>query len=437
MDDISLFSEIDNKKSSLSRPLAYRMRPCSFDDFIGQENILGKDKLLRRMILNDCLQSVILWGPPGSGKNSLASLMAFLTKREFVSINAVESNTNALRKTAQNARYNLNHLNKRTLLFIDEIHRFNKAQQDLLLPYVEEGDLTLIGATTHNPVFSLITALRSRSHIFELKPLRKSDIRIILINALQSINKDKKDKVTVSDDVIDRIADRCGGDARIALNTLELSLQTYHKTAPITVDVIDECLPHAVVKYDKDESEHYDTISIFIKSMRGSDPDAAVFWLGKMLASGEDPLFIARRIAIFASEDIGMADPQALLIADSSMRLVAEIGMPEARIILSHAVIYMSTALKSNASFSAINAVLSDIESNGVEDIPDFIRKTPNKNNEKYLYSHNYKEGITGQDYRSEKKLYYNPKDTGYESVIRKRIGLWKKIKARNSSDRI
>ena len=376
MENYTLFENIEDQDTLYQRPLAFRMRPKSFDEFVGQEHIVGSDKLLRKMIQTDCFQSIILWGPPGCGKNSLASLIAFLTRRNFVSINAVEANTNTLRKTVETAKFRLKQSGKRSLLFIDEIHRFNKAQQDLLLPYVEEGDIAMIGATTHNPVFSLITALRSRSHVFELKPLKKREIITVLKAAVKKEREKEVEKFRIEEGVFEMIAEKCGGDARIALNTLEIAIAVSCGDNVITADIVSECLPFAAVRYDKDESEHYDTISIFIKSMRGSDPDGAVYWLGKMIAGGEDPLFIARRLAIFASEDIGMADPRALQIADSTLRLVSEIGMPEARIILSHAAIYMATSPKSNASYQAIDNVLRDIQSHSSNAVPDFVRKT-------------------------------------------------------------
>ncbi|MBN1522402.1 MAG: replication-associated recombination protein A [Candidatus Aureabacteria bacterium] len=436
MENETLFEKVDHKDDGQAlRPLSYRMRPETFEQFAGQEHILGKGKILRRMIEHDCFQSVVLWGPPGCGKNSLASMIALMTKRDFVSINAVEANTSHLRKTVETSRFHLQQSGRRTLLFIDEIHRFNKAQQDLLLPYVEAGDVVLIGATTHNPVFSLISPLRSRSHIFELKALKKDDIRKILNFSLEKENERLKRNIKVEKGAFDLIVEKCGGDARIALNTLETAISTTDKKSPaITVQLVSECLPYAAVRYDKDESEHYDTISIFIKSLRGSDPDAALYWLGKMISAGEDPLFIARRLAIFASEDIGMADPRALIIADSTMRLVGEIGLPESRIILSQAVIYMATAQKSNASYMAIDSVLQEIQSQGVEHVPEFVRKTPSERTEEYKYSHDFRNGISGQDYREAEKIYYNPKDTGYESIIRKRIGLWRKIKSKKKS---
>jgi putative ATPase len=425
----TLFSKKDNTSDMNLRPLAYRMRPARLEDFIGQGHILDEGKLLNRLIGKDCIQSVILWGPPGCGKNSLALLIASLTKRNFISLNAVESDTQHLRKTVETSRFNLQQFSKKTVVFIDEIHRFNKAQQDLLLPYIEEGDITLIGATTYNPVYSLIGALRSRSHIFELKPLKKEDIIKIIKKAIQKEQEKTDFPILISEDVLRIIAEKCGGDARIALNTIEviiLSLDGNKNT--VTKALVEDCLPKAAVRYDKDDSGHYDTISIYIKSMRGSDPDSAVYWLGKMIEGGEDTAYIARRLCIFASEDIGMADPKAILIADSALHLVSEIGMPEARIVLSHATIYMATAPKSNSSIIAIDNAINDIKTEGAEDAPGFVRKTGEKK-EKYVYSHDSPEGITGQDYRESSKIYYIPGNKGYESLIQKRTDLWKQIK--------
>jgi putative ATPase len=428
MEDTLFSKKVNNSDMSL-RPLAYRMRPSKLEDFIGQGHILDEGKLLNRLIEKDCIQSVILWGPPGCGKNSLALLIASLTKRNFISLNAVESDTQHLRKTVETSRFNLQQFGKKTVVFIDEIHRFNKAQQDLLLPYIEEGDVTLIGATTYNPAYSLIGALRSRSLIFELKPLKKEDIVKIANRAIQKEQEKIDFPILISEEVLRIIAEKCGGDARIALNTVEVIILSIDKNNnTVTRSFVEECLPKTAVRYDKDESEHYDTISIYIKSMRGSDPDSAVYWLGKMIEGGEDPAYIARRLCIFASEDIGMADPKAILIADSALHLVSEIGMPEARIVLSHATIYLATAPKSNSSIIAIDNAINDIKTEGAEDAPDFVRKTGVKK-ENYVYSHDSPEGITGQDYRGSSKIYYIPGNKGYESLIQKRTDLWKQIK--------
>lgn len=365
----------------LDKPLAYRMRPKSLDEFVGQEHIVGKDKLLYRTIQADRLSSIILWGPPGCGKTSLAKVISETTKYKFTKINAVTSGVSDIKKAIEEADNPLLNPSGKCILFIDEIHRFNKLQQDALLPYVEDGTVILIGATTENPYFEVNKALISRSMVIKLEPLKKSDIVQVLKNAIT--NKDGLGgyNIKISDDTIDSIAEISNGDVRTALNGLEIAVLTTKMNADGIIEITDEIASQSMntkkAMFDKSGDSHYDNISAMIKSMRGSDPDAAIFYLARALNAGEDPVFLARRIAICASEDVGMANPNALVVATSAMEAVRMIGMPEARIILAEAATYVAISKKSNATYLGINRALEDVKTKNTGSIPMHIRNAP------------------------------------------------------------
>jgi putative ATPase len=421
------------------RPLAARMRPRTLEDIAGQDPILGEGKLLRRAIEADRLSSLILYGPPGCGKTSLAEVIARTTKRAFDRSSGVLSNVAGLRKSLEAAKQRRVVSKRETILFIDEIHRFNKAQQDVLLPYVEEGAVTLIGATTHNPFFFINNPLVSRSQIFQLEPLGVEAIRTLLRRALASPEGLGHLKIQMDENAVDHLAAVCEGDARRALNALEIAALT---TEPgpdgvihITRAVTEESIQKKAVVYDHDEDGHYDTISAFIKSVRGSDPNAALYWLAKMLYAGEDPRFVARRLVILASEDIGNADPRGLGIAVAAMQAVDFIGMPEARIALAQATTYLATAPKSNAAYLGIEAALADIQEGRTLPVPKPLRSTGSKRaaqafgHEGYQYAHDHEGHFVDQEYVPTDKIYYTPTTQGYEEVIRKRIEHWNSLR--------
>ena len=412
-------------------PLAARMRPRALDEIYGQDHILGAGKLLRRAIEADRISSIILYGSPGCGKTSLAEVIALATDRRFERTSGVLANVAILRKILQAAETWKKIHKQDTILFIDEIHRFNKAQQDILLPYVENGDIILIGATTHNPFFFINTTLNSRSQIFQLNPLSEDAIRGVLQRAIEH-PAGLNELVTADDDALGHLAAVCEGDARRALNALEIAALT---TPPgddgivhLTKYEIEESVQKKAVSYDHDEDEHYDTISAFIKSVRGSDPDAAVYWLAKMIYAGEDPRFIARRLVILASEDIGNADPRGLTLATSAMQAVEFVGMPEGRIILAQATTYLASAPKSNASYLAVNAALADIENGRTLPVPKHLQSGPKPDNgtKKYQYAHDGEGHFVDQEYIPTDKVYYTPTHQGYEDTIAKRLEFWK-----------
>lgn len=399
-------------------PLAFRMSPRSLDEYIGQEHILGNGKLLRRAIEADRITSLILYGPPGTGKTALARVIAEKTKAHFEWLNAATAGLEDLRKIIKEARVRKSK-GIRTILFLDEIHRFNKLQQDALLPDVEEGNIILIAATVENPFFYVNSALLSRSQVFELKPLKEDDIIAILKNALKDRERGLGSmNIRIHDDALHHLARMSEGDARRALTALEVAVLTTEqgKDGLIEIDLktAEESIQKKAIVYDKKGDQHYDTISAFIKSMRGSDPDAAIYYLAKMLYAGEDPRFIARRIVICASEDVGDADPMALVIATSALRAVEFVGMPEARIPLAQATIYVAKAPKSNACYRAIEAALKDIETEQVQEVPDHLKDAHYPGAKKlghgkgYKYPHDYG-GYVEQDYVIKKKKYYNP----------------------------
>jgi putative ATPase len=411
-------------------PLAVRMRPRNLDEFIGQRHIVGPGRLLNRTIEADRVASFIFYGPSGAGKNCLAYIISNMTKSLFTQINAVSSNIAQVRRLIESAKNRHAVSGKKTILFVDEIHRFNKGQQDILMPYVEEMDIILIGATTHNPFFYIIPALVSRSLIFELKPLDEAEIKSILLNAL----KDKERglgsrRIKIDDKALTFLAKVSDGDARRALNALEIGVLTMpvDKDGYIhyTLDVAQESVQKKAVLYDKDEEGHYDTISAFIKSMRGSDPDAVLYWLAKMLYAGEDPRFIARRIVICASEDVGNADPQAMVIANAALSIAEFVGMPEARIPLAQAAVYIAAAPKSNAAYLGIEKALEDVKNNKVLQVPGYLKDASYKGakvfgrGKGYRYVHEYKDHYLEQDYLASKQRYYEPTDIGYEKTIK------------------
>jgi putative ATPase len=423
----------EKKENKKDLPLAVRMRPAVLDQFVGQEHILGKGKLLRRAIEADRLSSLILYGPPGVGKTSLAWCIANVARSHYVAINATTSNVEELRRIIAAAKLKKSQGGQKTILFIDEIHRFNKAQQDVLLPDVEEGNPVLIGATVHNPFFSLVSPLLSRSLVCELKTLKENEILRILNSALQDkIRGFGNLKVKIDKKVLGFLAKTCEGDARRALNALEVGALTTPKSKEGFIDfnleVASESIQKKAVLYDNDEDAHYDTASAFIKSMRGSDPDAALYWMAKMLYAGEDPRFIARRICILAAEDVGNADPLALVLANAAMQISEFVGMPEARIPLAQAVIYVSCAPKSNAAYLAIEKASQDIENKKVQEVPDHLKDASYPGAEVlghgkgYKYAHDYAGHYVKQKYTRRQVKYYEPTEIGYEAKIKQRL---------------
>jgi putative ATPase len=423
-------------------PLAARMRPRNLDEFIGQEHILGKDKLLRRAIEADRLTSLILYGPPGSGKTSLAYCVSNITKSEFVQVNAVTSNVDELRKIIASAKNRSVTTGKKTILFIDEIHRFNKAQQDVLMPDVEDASIVLIGATVHNPFFSLVSPLLSRSLVFELRPLKEKEISAILNSAIK--DKDRglgKSAIKIEPDAIRFLSKVCDGDARRALNALEVGSLTTPESKDgfihFSLDVAKESIQKKIILYDKDEDAHYDTASSFIKSMRGSDPDAALYWMAKMLYAGEDPRFIARRICICAAEDVGNADPQAIVVANAALQISEFVGLPEARIPLAQAAVYIACAPKSNAAYLGIDKAMQDVETDRIQEVPEHLRDANYPGAKKlghgegYKYAHSFPGHFVKQEYMPKDTVYYQPTDIGYEATIKQRL---EKLRAKKTS---
>ncbi len=431
---MDLFEYINEKKGNEDSPLASRMRPTKLSEIVGQHHLLEEDKLLYRAIKADKLQSLIFYGPPGTGKTTIAKVIANTTKAHFIVLNATTSGKAEIIKAVEDAKLQRSMTGKKTIIFIDEIHRFNKAQQDALLPYTEDGTLVLIGATTENPYFEVNRALISRSLVFELKPLETDDVKKIIKEAVY--NKERglgAYKADVTEDALDYLAMRTAGDARNALNAIELAVMTTSRSEDgiihITISVLEECVQKKALHYDKKGDNHYDVISAFIKSMRGSDPQATAHYLARMIAAGEDPKFIARRIVICASEDVGNADPQALTVATQAMLAIERIGMPEGRIILSQAALYVAAAPKSNASYMAINAALSDVEHREIGTVPSHLRDSHYSgakelnHGQDYLYAHDYPHHYVEQQYLPDALLgtsYYHPTQEGYEKEIKK-----------------
>ncbi|MDZ7330553.1 MAG: replication-associated recombination protein A [candidate division KSB1 bacterium] len=422
-------------------PLAERMRPRSLDEFVGQQHLVGPGKMLRQAIEQDKLISMIFWGPPGVGKTTLARIIAQETKSEFFSLSAVTAGVAEVRKIIERAKTNRQRAGKRTVLFIDEIHRFNKAQQDALLHSVEDGTVLLIGATTENPSFEVIAPLLSRCRVYLLNPLSADEIGTIIDRAIQQDAILKEAKLQLDDQTRQVLIHYASGDARIALNALELAAQLASPDNEgsrwVTVELIEEALQQRMLLYDKKGDYHYDTVSAFIKSIRGSDPDAAVYWMARMLEAGEDPKFIARRMIILASEDIGNAHPQALVVATAAFTAVDSVGMPEAQIILAQAATYLASVPKSNAAYLAINQAMEDVRNSAPEPVPLHLRNAPTSLMEQqgyakdYRYPHDYPGHFVEQSYLPEgkrDKIYYRPTEQGYEKTIRERLAqLWKK----------
>ena len=433
---MDLFDYMREQNMQNESPLANRMRPKTLEEVVGQQHIIGKDKLLYRAIRADKLSSVIFYGPPGTGKTTLAKVIAGATKAEFVSINATAAGKKDMEAVVEQAKNSLGMYGRRTILFIDEIHRFNKGQQDYLLPFVEDGTIILIGATTENPYFEVNGALLSRSVIFELKSLDKEDIRILLRRAVTDEERGMGAYHAVLEpDAEDFLADISNGDARAALTAIELGVLTTERSEDgkihITLDVAQECIQKRAVRYDKMGDQHYDTISAFIKSIRGSDPDAAVYYLARMLYAGEDIRFIARRMMISASEDVGNADPNALNVAVSATLAVERIGMPEARIILAQAATYLASAPKSNASYLAVDRATECMKQTMTAPVPVHLQDSHYKGSEKlghglgYLYAHNYPNHYVEQQYLPDAlkdEVFYEPTEIGYEKQIKEHL---------------
>ena len=443
---MDLFEYMRNNNMEKESPLAARMRPRTLDEVVGQQHIIARDKLLYRAIVADKLSSIILYGPPGTGKTTLAKVIAGTTKAEFTQINATVAGKKDMEEVVQKAKDNQGMYGKKTILFIDEIHRFNKSQQDYLLPFVEDGTVILVGATTENPYFEVNGALLSRSVIFELRPLTSDDIKVLLDRAVTDTERGMGSfKAVIEDDAKEFLADLADGDARHSLNAIELGILTTSRSEDglihITKEVAQECIQKKVARYDKDGDNHYDTISAFIKSMRGSDPDAAVYYLARMLNAGEDPKFIVRRMMVCASEDVGNADPQALQVAVAASLAVERLGMPEARITLAQAVTYIATAPKSNAAYLAIDDALSTVRETGNLPIPPHLQDAHYKSAGKlghgigYKYAHDYPDHYVEQQYLPYElngKEFYNPTGNGYEVRIREHM---KKLKDRKNME--
>lgn len=437
---MDLFEYMRQQNMKDESPLASRLRPTTLDEVVGQQHIVGKDKLLYRAIKADKLSSIIFYGPPGTGKTTLAKVIANTTSAEFMQINATSAGKKDMEEVVAAAKNNQGMYGKKTILFIDEIHRFNKGQQDYLLPFVEDGTIILIGATTENPYFEVNPALLSRSVIFELKKLSTEDIRILLLRAVNDTEKGMGSyHAQMDDDALEFLADMANGDARAALTAIELGILTTDRSEDgiihITLDVASECIQKRVINYDKTGDNHYDTISAFIKSMRGSDPDAAVYYLARMLYAGEDVKFIARRIMILASEDIGNADPQALQVAVAAAQAVERLGMPEARIVLAQAVTYMASAPKSNSAINAIDKAMRVVQETKTPPVPVHLQDAHYKSAGKlghgkgYKYAHDYKNHYVKQQYLPDGltgEVFYEPSENGYEQQIR---AYYKKIK--------
>ena len=437
---MDLFDYVREKNLDKEAPLASRLRPSTLEEVVGQQHIIGKDKLLYRAIKADKLSSIIFYGPPGTGKTTLAKVIANTTSAVFTQINATVAGKKDMEEVVGRAKETLGMYQKKTILFVDEIHRFNKSQQDYLLPFVEDGTIILIGATTENPYFEVNRALISRSSIFELHPLDKEDIKTVIRRAVYDVEKGMGSyDAVIEEDALEFLADISGGDARNALNAVELGILTTERSDDgkihITLPVASECIQKRVVRYDKTGDNHYDTISAFIKSMRGSDPDAAVYYLAKMLYAGEDIKFIARRIMICASEDVGNADPMALTVAVSAAQAVERIGMPEAQIILSQAVLYVATAPKSNSATNAIFGAMENVKSQKTS-VPAHLQDAHYKGSKNlghgigYKYAHDYPHHYVKQQYLPEEikdARFYEPGDMGQEKEIKRWMEYLKK----------
>ncbi len=436
---MDLFDLQREKQLEQEAPLAARMRPRNFAEFVGQGHLVGEGRILRQVIEQDELPSLIFWGPPGSGKTTLAFVIAQVTKSHFTPLSAVSAGVADLRRVVEEAKKRRGMYNQRTILFIDEIHRFNKAQQDAILPYVEDGTITLIGATTENPSFEVISPLLSRCRVFTLKPLTEEQLALIIRRALEDEERGLGRKnIELTEDALSHLLRMSNGDARVALNALEMAAAATLPDAEgkkrITLAVIEEAFQHRALLYDKAGEEHYNLISALHKSMRDSDPDAALYWLGRMLEAGEDPLYIARRLVRFASEDVGLADPQALVQAVSAQQAVHFVGMPEANLALAQAVVYLATAPKSNSLYQAYSRVQEDIKMSHNPPVPLHLRNPETKlmrelgYGKGYLYPHNFPGHFVPQQNLPNElkdKRYYRPSDEGFEKEIKARLHRW------------
>lgn len=428
---MGLFDRQEADALERAKPLAARMRPRDLDEFVGQQHFLGEGKLLRRMLKADRLSSVVFYGPPGTGKTSLAELIARHTQRRFVSLNAAASGVKELRAALDEARHELAAGGRKTVLFIDELHRFNRAQQDVLLPDVEVGVVSLIGATTANPFFSLVAPLVSRSQIFEFQPLSEADVLSLLRRALADTERGLgQHGVTATDDALRFLAEVSDGDARRALSALEIGVLSVLDAERRVVDlaVAQESIQKKAIQYDATGDAHYDAASALIKSMRGSDPDAAIYWLARMIEAGEDPRFLARRIVICAAEDVGNADPTALVLANAAAQATELVGLPECRIPLAQAAAYIALAPKSNAAITSIDAALSDVRNHRILPVPVHLRDAHYGGAQRlghgtgYQYAHDAPEGWVDQDYLGVERSYYDPADRGFEAELKKRL---------------
>jgi putative ATPase len=432
---MDLFGDVRKRNMDRAAPLAVQMRPRTLEEFAGQKHFLGPGKLLRRMLEADRLTSVIFYGPPGTGKTTLAQLIAQYTKSHFEQVNAAAVGVKEVRSILDTAKERLGNSGERTVLFLDEIHRFNRAQQDILLPDVEAGYVILVGATTENPFFAVNSPLISRSQIFQFAPLTEDEIRTLIKRAIADRERGFGDlDIQLDDDALELWATMSDGDGRRALMALEVAVLSLQSERPgqgsihITLDVAEQSIQRKAIVYDATGDEHYDAASALIKSMRGSDPDAAVYWVARMLEAGEDPRFIARRIAILASEDVGNADPRAISVASACFDIVERVGMPECRITLSQAAIYMATAPKSNASYVAINEAIDDVREGRTIPVPRHLRSTAYGGSARlghgkgYKYAHDYEGGFVDQDYLGVDKTYYRPTDRGYEAELAERM---------------
>ena len=444
---MDLFGKEKKGKSVRRTPLADRMRPETLDEFLGQKHILGKDSVLRKAIEEDKIQSVIFWGPPGTGKTTLAHIIAEVTGAHFISFSAVLSGIKEIKQVMAEAAKMKELYNRKTILFVDEVHRFNKAQQDAFLPHVEKGNIVLIGATTENPSFEVISALLSRTRVYTLNPLQEEELKIILNKALNDKDRGLGNlNVELEEEALDYIAQMANGDARIALSTVEFAVMTTPADKKgirkIDLKIAEDTMQKKALAYDKGGEEHYNIISALHKSVRGSDPDAALYWLGRMLAGGEDPLYVARRMVRMASEDIGNADPQALHVTIAAKEAYHFLGSPEGELALAQAAIYLATAPKSDAIYKAYNLVQEDIQKTQALPVPMHIRNAPTrlmKNlgyGKDYKYPHDFPDHFVDETYLPENlknRKYYWPTDFGFEKEIKKRLDWWKKKKGKGA----